>query len=134
MRVNQYPGICSCGTRVAAEAGFYEMGNVYCAEPVFGGEEFTIDGQTVGVSTYACPTYRQAEARRIAQARIVRQTATPPPPDPERQARLIAEDAAWAERGLTRCTRCGGAGGSSGWPGYTCYDCAGRGAVIAEME
>jgi hypothetical protein len=129
MNTNRYPGICSCGTRVAAEAGFYETGNVYCAPPVHGGEQFTIDGQTVAVQTYACPTYRQAEARRMARAAAARQTATPRPIDPEVVARRAAEDAAWAERGLTRCTRCGGAGGSSGWPGYTCYDCGGHGAV-----
>jgi hypothetical protein len=129
MNTNRYPGICSCGTRVAAGDGYYETGNVYCDLPVGHGEEFTIDGQTVGVQTYACPTYRQAEARRLARAYAARATATPRPADPEVVARRAAEDEQWAARGLTRCDRCGGVGGHQSWPGFTCYDCGGHGAV-----
>jgi len=42
------------------------------------------------------------------------------------EAKRIAEDAAWAAKGLERCGRCDGAGGRADWPSWQCFECDGR--------
>lgn len=104
-RTNRYAGKCECGTDVAANAGLYHFGQVFCSQPV------------LWTSRLVCPkflpTLEKAEAERQAM-------------EAARWAHIVIQE---VTSGV--CGKCDGSGKYRYWNGDlgVCFPCEGSGRL-----
>lgn len=142
-RTNYRSTFCShCETRIEAYEGVYDWGSTTCADrdacdarrEAADARQQLVNGemQRMMNDREFVPTTPEVAARRAPYWAMKDERDSDPKVLAQR-ARVAAEDAALAKRGLVRCDRCGGAGRSDQWwaTGYACYKCEGHGSVAA---